>query len=56
MTLKSFTAATIFSISSLSAFASKTSFTEEPQSSHMILLGLSLMAVIVWRRFKSSNS
>lgn len=56
MTLKSFTAATTFTMSSLSAFASTASFAHETQSSHMILLGLGMMAVIVWRRFKSNNA
>lgn len=56
MTLTSLTAVAAFAVSSLSAFASTASLTNEPQSTRMILLGLGMMAVIVWRRFKSNNS
>lgn len=56
MTLKSVITAAAFTTSCLGAFASTTSLPHEPQSSHMILMGLGMMGVIVWRRLKSGNA
>ncbi|MCB8746908.1 PEP-CTERM sorting domain-containing protein [Rhodoferax sp. U2-2l] len=56
MTLKSVIAAAAFTMSCLGAFASTANLPHEPQSSHMMLLGVGMMGVIVWRRLKSGNA
>jgi len=56
MKLKPFVAAVALPLFCMGAFASTSSFDQQSHSSRLILMGLGMMVVIVWRRLKSADA